>query len=245
MASPPPFTGYKPGVELPIIAPPLATDPAAALAFYQQLQIQISLAASGPNGEFIDISLAKAGVSPLDATLFAMTGGFVRFYAAGATIPSPDNFVDAARDILMLTTWLGDVEAQQRRFPPDTPPIGHVYYVGVDQPQTALILRAETAKMSEAALRASWKAAQSSAAPPSTTIDALVDAHNLRVMGGTGSVFVTPGTAIGRAAEAVGTTVETYTFTLRTTTCGPPVSYVSPLPVFKGAPYYDLSGEVA
>lgn len=236
------FTGYVPRFEMPIV--PRAPDSASSSpqAFYQQLQVDLALAVSGPGGVFLDITLAKganASSSP-DSTLFAMTGGFVAFYPAGSTVPSPDSFSDPVRGVLVLTPWLGDVEAQKRTFPPDTPRPGRIYYVGVDEAATKPILRDETARMSDAALRASWTEAKGSAPPPGTASAALIDAHNDRVMAGTGSVFVDGRTPIGKAVQDNMAAVETYRLTLRMTNLGPPVSYVSPLPAIRGAPYYAL-----
>lgn len=234
------FTGYVPRFEMPIV--PRAPDgtSSATQAFYQQLQVTIGLALSGPGGAFLDIMLAQAAnaSSSPNPTLFAMAGGFVRFYPAGAGVPSPDGFSDPAQGVLMLTPWLGDVEAQKRAFPPDTPRPGAIYYVGVDEAATKLILRDETARMSEAALRASWTEVKGAAPPPGTSPSDLIDAHNDRVMAGTGSVFVDGGTPIGKAVQDVSAAVETYRFTLRMTNLGPPIVYVSPLPAIRGAPYH-------
>ena len=242
----PPFTGYKPGFELPIVAPPPANYQGAPLAHYQLLQIQVAVATSGPNGEFVDITLAKAAnainSNPVDATLFAMTGGFVRYYPYDMAVPSPDNFTAPADGVLVLTVWIEDLTAQQHAFPPDTPAIGRIYYVGADLAQTTTILRGETARMSDAALLASWKAQLNAAPPAGTTHDQLIDKHNGFVMAGSASVFVDAGTPIGKAAQDNTAAVETYKFTLRMTNGNLPIVYVSPLPTFKGAPYYDLQG---
>ncbi len=244
MSSPPPFTGYVPRFEMPVIAPPPANYQGALLDYYQQLEIDLGLAMSGPNNEFVDITLAKAANAtnsiPVDATLFAMTGGFVRHYPNGTVVPSPDSFTSPPEGVLVLTVWLEDIATQQRAFPADTPAMGYIYYVGVDQTQTSAILRTETAKMSDAALRASWKDQQGAAPAAGTTLDDLIDQHNARVMMGLGAVFVDGGTPIGKAAQDPTTSVETYRFTLRMTGGGNPVTYVSPVPIFTGAPYYDL-----
>jgi hypothetical protein len=240
----PPFTGYVPRFEMPIIAPPPSTYQGAALDYYQQLQLDLGLAMSGPNGEFVDFTLTKAAnatsSAPIDATLFAMTGGFVRYYPANLTVPSPDGFTAPADGVIELGVWLDDVLAQQRAFPPDTPSISRIYYVGVDLDQTTALLQNETAKMSDAALRASWKTQLNAPPPDGTTHDQLVDQHNGCVMAGLASVFVDAGTPIGKAAQDSAAPVETYLFTLRMTDSGPPMTYVSPLPSFIGAPYYDL-----
>jgi hypothetical protein len=227
---------------MPIIAPPPTTFSGPPLSYYQQLQIDLQMIASGPNGEFAAFTLAPvagASVAP-DPTLFAMTGGFVGYYPPNTPIPSPDNYTDPQRGVLMLTTWLGDFEAQTRAFPPDVPATGRIYYVGVDPIETKLILRAEAEKMKEPALRASWKAQQGSAAASNTTPGALVDAHTLRVMTGQGSVFVEGGAAIGKAALDVSAAAQTYAFALRMTDCGNPMNYVSPVPLFSGIPYFVL-----
>jgi hypothetical protein len=241
MSSAPPFSGYRPYLAMPVIAPRPDGFAGTPDDYYQQLQIDVALTASGPGGEFVDIALSAATGSTLgiDPTLFAMTGGFISCFPAGASIPSPDNLVDPNRDTLILTVWLGDIEAQQRKFPPGTSPLGRVYYAGIDPTGTAAILRTETAKMSDAALRASWKAQQT------TTVsgvdrEALIDAHNSRVMSGTGSVFVNGGTPIGTIRPVAGASDPTYAFTLRATDAGPSPAYVSPLPVLIGAPYYGL-----
>jgi len=238
MASPPPFTGYVPRFKMPIIAPPPLGFTGTPDDYYLQLQIALTLVVSGPNGEFVDIGLTRAtgGSVALDPTLFAMTGGFVRHYPPGMPIPSPDGFVDAQNGVLVLATWIGDVEAQRRNFPPDTPATSRIYYVGVDLLATETMLRAEIALMHDAALRASWRDTQNT--PPPATHDALVDAHKLRVMAGAASVFVDGGTAIGKAAQDGTASAETYRFTLRMTAGGSPPAYVSPLPNFGGAPYY-------
>jgi hypothetical protein len=247
--TPQPFTGYKPGFEMPIVAPPAGADQATALAYYQQLQIEIGLALSGPNGEFVDITLAKAAnatnTNSVDATLFAITGGFARYYPGNMAVPSPDNFTAPADGVLVLTVWIEDIAAQQQAFPPDIPAIGRIYYVGVDLAETTTLLRGETARMSDAALRASWKAQLSASPPSGTTHDQLVDKHNGFVMAGAASVFVDAGTPIGKIAQDTTAAVETFTFTLRMTSSDAPIAYVSPLPTFKGAPYYDLQGGAA
>lgn len=236
------FTGYVPRIDLPIVALPPDSFTGQPAAYYQQLQLMLDVAPSGPNDEFADIGLSPDpnGTATPDPTLFAMAGGFVRCFPAGATIPSPDGFSDPARDSLMLTVWIGDIEAQQRGFPPDTPPVARIYYVGIDAVATAATLRLQTALMSEAALRASWKAEQFTSAPSGTTPDQLIDAHNLRVMTGVGSVFVDPGTAIGKAAPDIGGPVGSFRFTLRVSAAGAPPTYVSPLPLFAGAPDFEL-----
>ena len=234
---------------MPMVAPPPADNQGTPLDYYQQLQIQIGLATSGPNNEFVDISLAKAAnptnSTPIDATLLAMTGGFVRYYSSGMSVPSPDNFTAPPEGVLMLKVWAADVCAQQVDFPPDTPALGRIYYVGADQTLTSTILRTETAKMSDAALRASWRDQQGTAASANTTRDQLIDQHNTRVMTGLADVFVEAGSAIGKAAQDGTATVETYKFTLRLMNCDAPIGYVSPLPIFAGAPYYDLEGSAA
>lgn len=242
MTAPPPFTGYTPRFEMPIIGPPPASFSGPPADHYLQLQIQLAVTLSGSNGEFVDFSLTHSagGTVALDPTLFAMTGGFVRCYPPGTPIPSPDSFSDATRSVLVLTTWLGDIEAQQRGFPPDTPSIGRIYYIGIDAAATSAVLRAETDKMGDAALQASWKAEQSTSPAPGTTHNVLVDAHNQRVMAGTGAVFVDPGAAVGKAMRDAASSAETYRFALRMVSAGPPPAYVSPLPNFGGAPYYEL-----
>ena len=241
MSSAPPFTGYRPHLAMPVIAPPPDGFAGTPDDYYQQLQIDLTLAASGPSGEFVEIALAPVTGSSLaiDPTLFAMTGGFISCFPAGAVIPSPDNLVDPIRTTLVLTVWFGDIEAQQRRFPPGTPPLGRIYYVGIDPSGTAVLLRAETARMSDAALRASWKA-QQTASSSGIDRETLIDAHTARVMSGTGSVFVTGATRIGTIPPVAGAAGPTYAFTLRTSDAGPSPVYVSPLPVLIGAPYYGL-----
>lgn len=236
----PPFNGYVARFEMPIIAPPPASFQGTVADYYQQLQVQLTVTIAGPNGEFLDIALAKApnATTTPDGTLFAMTGGFVRYYPDGAAVPSPDNLTTAAGGALVLKSWADDVLAQRRAFPPGTPPISRVYYLGVDQTLTAALLRLQTARMSEAALRASWKDQIGSAPASGTTLDQLIDQHNTRVMGGLGDVFVEPATAIGTAAP--GATAETFAFSLRMANCDSPAAYVSPMPTFRGAPYYDL-----
>lgn len=242
--SDPPFTGYSPRFEMPIIAPPPPAYQGAAVDYYQQLQIALGLAMSGPNGEFVDFTLTPAAnatsSTPLDATLFAMTGGFVRYYPLNMAVPSPDSFLAPANGVIAVTVWLDDVLAQKRAFPADTPAISRVYYVGVDLSQTTAILRSETAKMSDAALRASWKTQLNTAPPIGTTHDQLIDQHNSCVMNGSASVFVDAGTPIGKAAQDTAAAIETYKFTLRMTDSGPPMTYVSPLPTFIEAPYYEF-----
>lgn len=239
-----PFTGYVPRFEMPIVPPPPANYPGAPVDYYQQLQIELALAASGPNGEFLDVTMTRApnstNTAPIDATFFAVTGGFVRYYPSGSTVPSPDNFLAPANGVIALTVWLGDVLAQQRAFPVDTPATGRIYYVGSDQSETSAFLRTETAKMSDAALRASWKDQQGSAPPAGTTSDDLIDQHHTRVMIGLGAVFVDAGTPIGKAVRDTAVTAETYKFTIRLTDNSAPMNYVSALPLFRGAPYYDL-----
>jgi hypothetical protein len=242
--APAPFTGYTPGFSMPVIAPPPENFSGSAEDYYEQLPTQLAMAVSGPDGAFADFTLTGApnAGQPPDPTLFAVTGGFVRHYPPGTSIPSPDNFIEPQQGVLMLSTWLGDIEAQTRVFPPDTPPIARVCYVGVDPVATALILRAEIDLMHDPELRASWKTGQGNgSAPPAGTLHpALVDAHKLRVMAGDASVFVTAGTAIGKAIQDQAAAVETYRFTLRMVSAGSPAAYVSPLPTFIGAPYYDL-----
>ena len=241
MTDPTPFTGYVPRFEFPVVAPPPPSFSGSPEDYYQQLPFALSTEVSGPNGEFVDITLARTGnTGPVEATLYAMTGGFVRYYPEGMTVPSPDGFAAPAGGVLVLTTWAGDVEAQQRVFPPGTPSIGRIYYVGVDATQTALVLRTETARMSEAVLRVSWRAQQSTAPPPNTTLDALIDAHNERVMTGAGSVFVDGGSSIGKAAQDTSAAIDTFRFTLRMAASGPPPAYISPTPVILGAPFYDF-----
>lgn len=225
---------------MPVIAPPPDTFVGNPEDYYQQLGMQIAIATSGVGGAFLDISMTGAASAspPPDPTLFAMTGGFLRFYPPGTSIPSPDAFIEPQQGVLVLTTWLGDVEAQAKAFPATTPPIGRVYYVGVDAVATGGILRVETAKMSEKALRASWKSATGSAPPAATTLTDLIDAHNARVMGATGSLFVEGGTPIG--AVAFDASLNAYRLTLRMTSNDASSGYVSPAPVFMGAPYYEL-----
>lgn len=238
------FNGYKPRLEMPVVAPPPASFTGAPLDYYQGLQIDVGVVISGPNNEYVDITLARAANSslttPVDATLYAMTGGFVTFYPEGMQVPAPDSFEAPVNGVVVLTTWIDDVTTQQRVFPPDMPAIGRVYYVGVDLAQTALILKNETLKMSDAALRVSWKNQNGTAAPSGTTHDDLAEQHKTLVMTGLGSVFVDGGTAIGRAAQDTAAGTETYTFSLRMADSGPPMSYVSPIPVFRGVPYYEL-----
>lgn len=244
MPSSPPFTGYKPGLEMPIVAPPSVSDQGTPLAYYQQLQVQVEVTTSGPNGEFADVILAKAAnatnSTPVDATLFAMTGGFVRYYPSNMPVPSPDNFTAPADGVLVLTVWIEDVAVQQRALAPEIPAMGRIYYVGVDLTQTTTILRSETAKMSDAALRASWKAQLNAAPPSGTTHDQLIDKHNGFVMAGAASIFVDAGSPIGKAIQDNSAATETYKFTLRLTNSGSPIGYVSPLPVLRGAPYFEF-----
>lgn len=236
-----PYAGYKPRLEMPVVSPPPANT-AAPLAYYQGLQIQVEVAASGPNGEFADITVAQAANAQnppaVNPTLFAMTGGFVRNYPKNSIVPSPDNLAAPVGGVILLKVWSGDVLAQQKVFPPDVPALGRVYYVGVDETQTNPMLRVEIAKMSIPALKASWKEQQG--APPSgaTTNDDLIDQHLARVMLGHADVFVDGGTPISKAALDTTAAVPTYKFTVRMTNCDAPISYVSPLPIFKGAPYY-------
>ncbi len=242
MTTAPPFTGYRPRFEMPIIAPPPAGYPGSAEDYYQQLQVEVAVTLSGPNGEFADLALTRTPTGALapDPSLFAVMGGFVRCYPAGTAIPSPDLFVEPARDSLVLTVWIDDIEAQRRAFQADTPPISRVYYVGIDAVETATLLRIETSRMSEAALRASWKSAQQTSPPPGTTTADLIDAHNLRVMNGTGALFVDGGTCIGKMTKDLTAALETFRITMRMTDDGTPPVYVPPLPTFLAAPYYVL-----
>lgn len=227
---------------MPVIAPPPDSFTGPPEDYYQQLEAALTLTASGANDEFLTIALTSAPNStvPPDPALFAMTGGFVRHYPPGTIIPSPDSFSDPSAGTLVLTTWLGDIEAQARAFPPGTPPISRIYYIGVDSAATAILLRVQTATMSEAALRASWKSEQGSAAPANAPVGDLVDAHNQRVMGGTGSVFVEGGTPIGQMTKELTAAVDTYRTILRITDNGTPPAYAALPPTLIGAPYYEL-----
>jgi hypothetical protein len=234
--------GYKPRLEMPVIAPPPAANTGTPLTYYQGLQLQVTVAVSGPNGEFADVTVLQApnaqNPPAVDPTFFAMTGGFVTCYPMNSAVPSPDNFAAPAGGVILLKVWSGDVLAQQKVFPPDVPALGRVYYVGFDATQTNPMLRIEVAKMSLPALKASWKDRQGTPPSASITLDDLIEHHLARVMLGSGDVFVDGGTPIGKAVLDSTAAVPTYKFAMRMTNCDAPISYVSPLPILKGAPYY-------
>ena len=235
---------YTPKLELPVIkAAPVGGSPAA---YYQQLQINVVVTSSGLGGEFADIAITRVAnpqtPPAIDATLFAMMGGFVRYFPPGTIVPSPDNLVAPAGGVLVLQVWAADILAQERAFPPTIPSLGRVYYVGVERTATEQLLRIQVAKMSIAALIASWKDVQGAAPPQNISDDDLIDHHWARVIQAPSttthpSVFVDPGTPIGKAAQ---NGAESFQFSLRTTKCRAPISYVSPLKVFKGAPFLTL-----
>lgn len=234
----PPHPGYKPRLEMPVIAPPTtAADLAAPAAYYQALALQVAVAISGPNGEFADITMTRNNPPAVDGTLFAMTGGFASFFPAGTPVPSPDNIL-APVDLLLLSVWADDVLAQKKSFPPDVPALGSIFYLGVDAVPTETLLSVQVDTMSTPALRASWKARMGTPALQGTSRADLIDKHLHYVMLGQASVFVDGGAKIGQAVLDNTLVPPACKITIRMTNCDAPISYVSPLPIFRGAPYY-------
>jgi hypothetical protein len=221
---------------MPMIAPPTTpADLAAPAAYYQGLPLQAAVAISGPNGEFADITVTPNGPPTKYGTLFAMTGGFASFFPAGEAVPSPDNIL-APVDLLLLVVWPGDVLAQKKVFPPDVPALGHIYYLGADAVATKPLLRVQVDTMSTSALQASWKVHMG---PPAPTLRAdLIDKHLDYVMQGRAGVFVDGGAPIGQAILDNTLAAPAYKITIRMSNCDAPLSYVSPLPIFRGAPYF-------
>lgn len=244
MSDDPPFDGYAPRLEMPVVMPPPASFTGTAADYYAQAPMYVDLAASGSNGDSALITLTRAAGTgePLEATLYAMTGGSVTFYPANATVPSPAGAftAPATSGVLALKVFPVDVVNQKLEFPSDTPAIGFVYYVGADPAKCHDALRIATTQMKDPELRISWLSGQGSLPDTSWTREDLIDQHVGRVMLGSADVFVTAGTPIGAAAAVPSASVETYQFTLSTINSDPPLHYISPVPLFRGAPFYDL-----
>jgi hypothetical protein len=209
---------YKTTLYMPIVAPPPAgTDPAP---YYAQLPVTLT-AAPAADLEGIRItatypastqSTQSAGEPPTPApfsTVFAMTGGFVSFFADdkpfvlpdGQPLPLSSSAPPTDLGTLVLNIWGSDFEEVRSRVSGDGAQAGTILYRGVQTAKARQWLAKEVDRMRPRVLSAWWKSANVAGTPPA---DAAMRQQYLDcVMSGDAKVFVKGGTPLGEAAVSV------------------------------------------
>ena len=221
-------TGYESVFTLPIIVPPAGADAGNPVGYNASVNATVSITPTlNDAGIRIEVSPKERG------RLFAMFSGLVYFLPPNAAIPD-SILVAPPGGGLVLSVSLPDFSKSLASFPPGTPCVSTVVYLGLEQATVASALLPEVNKIGAFALQRLWATAHTGAPPVNT--DFAAD-YLSRVMTGAVGVFVDGGAVLGEANAA---SLTTAAFELRVTDAGTPRSYISPLGLLKGAPFYDF-----
>lgn len=147
--------GYSPIFHMPLIAGPAeGVDPAA---HYSAIEAATTTLASFSPDNRISINLSDQSHS----SVFAITGGRVRFFPLGATLPdgslesSPAGFGTVG-----LEPWTADIGQLAQPTPdgvlPSSQPPAHILYSNIDEAEFTNAMRTHLSEMSVPALQASW-----------------------------------------------------------------------------------------
>lgn len=197
--------GYSPLFHMPLIAgPPEGTDPAS---HYAAIDASNTTLATFQGDNRITFNLSDQSQS----TIFAMTGGRVRFYPPGASLPdgttesSPAGFGTVG-----LEPWTADVSQLAQATPdgvvPGSEPPAHILYSNVNATEFSNAMAPHISEMSIPALQSSWSGGGSAPANRSPLETDFLG----QVMTGDTFVFLPGGSAIGAAgpSTAIATDVQ-------------------------------------
>jgi hypothetical protein len=217
---------YKSRFSMPVIAPPPAAQTDDPAGYYASLNATVSITPTTHDGGL------RIEISPLaQAPLYAIFSGLVHYLPPNAPLPG-STLVAPAKGALVLRVSLPDFSKSLASFPPGTPCISTILYLGVEQASVATALLPEVQKIGAAGLKHLWATTHSGNPPPGT--DFAADFLG-RVLAGSVGVFVDGGVALGNAATVSPTSAA---FELRVMDAATPKAYLSPLGLLLGATSY-------